>query len=551
MKKLFLTLATFVALIAAFFIVANCSNGADLNENLLDHPTNDAATKPSEPSDDNNTSEPSQPENPDEPGGNPDDGKDDPEPPQIFTVIFVADGETVATINYPEGGEIEEPPVPEKEGFTGKWEEYTLVGDITVNAVYERIAYKVGFYIDGALFAECEVYSVEEIVYPEIPSVDFCEIKWEEPAVSGYEIAVNATYVPINYTVSFVADGVTVAEISYNVFDGADEPSVPAKPFYSGVWEEYVLDGGDKTVNAVYSPIVYTVTFVADGKVVGERTYDIENTLFDEPVLAEKPGYEGSWESYSVSGGNITVNAVYMRLNGSEFLTYRAVDGGYKVKKYTGNESRVIVPSEYNGKPVTAIGEEAFAGSSVEEVHLCEGVEKLEYSAFYGCGALKKVLLPESLTELAECAFGWCSSLESISLPSGITVIPAEAFSTSGLKEINLPSNLKEVRERAFYQCGELESVALPDSVESLGDFAFCSCVKLKSVKFGENLKNIGVGAFFGCDALEEAVFADADGWSDDPKQSQNDLPAMLAASPASAASVLKNYANVAFKKEN
>ena len=121
------------ALFAAFFIVANCSTVPGLSGKLPDHSTDDAVNKPSEP---------------EEPPGPPeDDGKGDaPEPPQIFTVIFVADGETVAVVTYTDGGEITEPTVPEKEGYYGKWEDYTLTGNVTVNAVYEKIYFTVVYF---------------------------------------------------------------------------------------------------------------------------------------------------------------------------------------------------------------------------------------------------------------------------------------------------------------------------------------------------------------------------------------------------------------------
>ncbi|MBQ8429432.1 MAG: hypothetical protein IJX30_04995 [Clostridia bacterium] len=55
------------------------------------------------------------------------------------------------------------------------------------------------------------------------------------------------------YTVKFVADGVTVDEIAYNtVSGGLTAPEVPEKEGYKGAWEIYTL-GGDITVNAVYT----------------------------------------------------------------------------------------------------------------------------------------------------------------------------------------------------------------------------------------------------------------------------------------------------------
>lgn len=53
------------------------------------------------------------------------------------TAIFQADDKIVETVTYIEGTDsIEEPPVPEKAGYLGAWEDYTLGGDVTIRAVY-------------------------------------------------------------------------------------------------------------------------------------------------------------------------------------------------------------------------------------------------------------------------------------------------------------------------------------------------------------------------------------------------------------------------------
>ena len=60
---------------------------------------------------------------------------------RTYTVTFVADEETVGTATYTvEDKTVEEPAVPEKEGYTGEWEAYELTtGDVTVNAIYTEI----------------------------------------------------------------------------------------------------------------------------------------------------------------------------------------------------------------------------------------------------------------------------------------------------------------------------------------------------------------------------------------------------------------------------
>ena len=91
-----------------------------------------------------------------------------------------------------------------------------------------------------------------------------------------------------------------------------DAPEVPAKTHYTGAWETYELVGGDVTVNAVYIPVTYTVTFVADGMTVDTKTYTIENLTVDAPEVPAKTHYTGAWETYELVGGDVTVNAVYV-----------------------------------------------------------------------------------------------------------------------------------------------------------------------------------------------------------------------------------------------
>ena len=75
---------------------------------------------------------------------------------------------------------------------------------------------------------------------------------------------------PKTYSVTFVADGNVVSVVSYSENTATiSEPSVPNKTGYTGAWEPYSLGAANIIVNAVYTPIEYTVTFVADGATVG------------------------------------------------------------------------------------------------------------------------------------------------------------------------------------------------------------------------------------------------------------------------------------------
>lgn len=128
----------------------------------------------------------------------------------------------------------------------------------------------------------------------------------------NYEpIADMTTKLVINEVYFFVTfdDGVSTP-IVRKVAHGkavADMPLPTAKVGYSAKWEkesvENVLE--NLTVHAIYTPVVYTVSFVSDGETVSEKTYDIESSLTFEDI--SKPHYTfGGWFDNQNCFGNAT-----------------------------------------------------------------------------------------------------------------------------------------------------------------------------------------------------------------------------------------------------
>ncbi len=87
----------------------------------------------------------------------------------------------------------------------------------------------------------------------------------------------------------------------------------------------------------------------------------------------------------------------------------------YQVVGYTGTAESVTIPAEFNGKPVTAIGNRAFYGSDIEEIDL-GSVVTIDESAFEDCDALQAVSLPNSVTTVNARAFWNCDNLTSFTI---------------------------------------------------------------------------------------------------------------------------------------
>lgn len=242
-------------------------------------------------------------------------------PVERYSIIFRREGKEDVAVEYSAETEdfVVPPELEVKRFYNASWEDYEfkyVVGQV-VNAVYTPIDYTVNYYADGEKVAS-KSYTISDSEYadPAVPEKDGYTAKWEEfEFANEAEITVNAIYTPIDYTVTFAVGETIVAKVSYNYDDkNIEEPAVLEKRFYTGKWGDYTLKG-NVTVQAVYSPKIYTVTYKADGKVVATIEYSIENFDFNEPKVPEKKGYEGKWEEHEFAFEDITVNAVYTKID--------------------------------------------------------------------------------------------------------------------------------------------------------------------------------------------------------------------------------------------
>ena len=114
-------------------------------------------------------------------------------------------------------------------------------------------------------------------------------------------------------------------------------------------------------------------------------------------------------------------------------MVYQASDDAATLVRYFGSDSKVDIPAELGGKPVTEIGEWAFAYySSLTEVTIPEGVTSIRAFAFRSCSSLTKAIIPEGVTSIGESAFQSCGSLTEVTIPKSVTSIESFAFCDCG-----------------------------------------------------------------------------------------------------------------------
>lgn len=100
------------------------------------------------------------------------------------------------------------------------------------------------------------------------------------------------------------------------------------------------------------------------------------------------------------------------------YLIFSLQDGALTVTGCDKEQKDAVIPGEWSGYPVVAVGDRAFRKlEKLETVVLEEGVETIGSEAFADCTALASVELPKSLKEIADNAFEGCAALTSVTAP--------------------------------------------------------------------------------------------------------------------------------------
>lgn len=86
--------------------------------------------------------------------------------------------------------------------------------------------------------------------------------------------------------------------------------------------------------------------------------------------------------------------------------------GDEEVFVYMGGDN-VVVPQDAVRvrihPSVTVIPEEAFINcTNLKEADLGEELLEIGTRAFFGCGALQRIIIPSTVTRIQECAFAYC-----------------------------------------------------------------------------------------------------------------------------------------------
>ncbi|HPG92856.1 MAG TPA: InlB B-repeat-containing protein, partial [Clostridia bacterium] len=478
------------------------------------------------------------------------------------------DGAMISESTVYEGANLVEPNNPEKEGyvFIGWYSDNTcqqpfdfdqvIEENLSVYANFVKI-WTVSFLNnDGTIFATQTVWNGECAKVLEIPQKESFEfIGWyvDEECLQLYNFDEIITedkqlfskFINV-WTINFVqADGTLISTQTIRNGECINEPDKPVienlnfKGWYIDAectrlynFSSIVL--GNINIYAKFLSKC-TVRFVQDdGTLISEQQIWDGEYATAIYVQSKNGLYFDAWymdheytQYFDLANtavmSDITLIARYATLKND--FSYNLVNGEYAIISYSGNQTSVIIPSVYNGKRVTNIGNRMFFHcTALTSVNIPDSVTSIGSYAFYCCTSLTSVNIPDSVTNIGDDAFEYCTSLTSVNIPDSVTSIGKFVFGgCKSLTSINVDSgnlsyksidgNVYSKDGSAFiqYAIGKVEkNFKIPDSITSIGDGAFYGCTSLTSVNIPNSVTSIGSEAFFYCKSLTSIIIPDS-----------------------------------------
>lgn len=285
-------------------------------------------------------------------------------------------------------------------------------------------------------------------------------------------------------------------------------------------------------------------------------SYDIFGLMVDDITYLPE-GATGGFYYYENEDGTLTITHAGERWHGPTGNLHFGT-----CCSYTGD---IVIPEEFDGKKVTAIGKGAFFRCDITSVKLPNTIKIIHDEAFLQCPNVKELTIPASVDSIGRAAFNAWDALEQVTIEDSPNVLHAgrggvsvmssmfsdqpllkkayvgrnhicptvgasmdyeinlfarshveeitfgdyvteiqkhELLGCKSLKKVNLSKNITSIGDIAFDGCELLSEIKIPDGVEEIGKRAFNDCFVMPDLKLPSKLRTIGQEAFRNCSAL-------------------------------------------------
>ncbi|MCD8119486.1 MAG: leucine-rich repeat domain-containing protein [Lachnospiraceae bacterium] len=264
-----------------------------------------------------------------------------------------------------------------------------------------------------------------------------------------------------------------------------------------------------------------------------------------DAVNLDGGGFTVDWHEEADLTDNLTLPEMELpvRYAQTDEYLFAVYEDYVAVCLYLGDDTSVTIPSEYDGLPVTRIGDpkpgcgeftwyEPFWATDIEEVIIPDGVTEIGRLSFADCVNLTSVVIPDSVTAIGLAAFRdtpWYETLSDefvivgdscliryngtdtvVAIPDGVKNICGAFEGNETLTSVSIPDTVTQITSSAFSACTALVEITIPDSVTLLGNSAFAGCKALTAVNGGTAVTEIDRYAFYGCFSLTSVSFEES-----------------------------------------
>lgn len=295
-------------------------------------------------------------------------------------------------------------------------------GDVTVTGAWQLKRYTVTYVFDGqaptaaALPAPVQALPGDTIDLPAFEPVEgytfegWTLVNDANGKVGQRDVTAIGSWRIHTHRATFLADAeTTVASDVYAYGASIPAPEAPQKPgfvftdWYSeaaGVWTaETCMGDADLVFTARYAEVIYTVTYLANGETAATQTVPAGEATM-APAYTAPAGFglrhwadaAGSAVAFPFTPtADTTLTAVLDRAENGLFYQQNANDE-IVITGLEFGRTAAEIPAQINGRDVTAIAANAFAGNAaLTSVSIPKSVTVIGANAFDGCNALADV----------------------------------------------------------------------------------------------------------------------------------------------------------------
>lgn len=485
---------------------------------------------------------------------------------KTFDVTFMQGDKVAATVKVPEGGSVY-PPELELDGekvvgwytsqsFDGS--PFDFNGKITENTVlYAKIeaiktSFSVIFMEGNKQLAKINVAPGERAYAPELEAnADVTVIGWfTTPDFSGKpfdfdtaiddDVTLYVKAVTNKYSVTYDlggADGEAPIQDSVNL-DASFTVKAPSlregyrflgwtdgeKLYNAG--DIYIVSSKNNVVlTATWEYIILEVNFLDDN---GNAIYTKSVPYGGDVIAPESIEHTYPW-AYEFTGWSVDTKNVTENMNVNALFEYKPTEDKYfTFTSYVNGESysvsineelkwgsdlpeNIVIPKEYNGKPVTIIDEEGFIGIDSQRLYVPGSIKTIKSVGIYQCHELTELVLEEGIERLETFAIASCYYLPSVTIPSTVNHWGFNVFYRCyelGNVSVSADSShfkyedgfVKSLDGTKLYYAvyGILgESVTIGEEVKWLAPGLFCDDNLLKEITINADLAYLGCGLFY------------------------------------------------------